>query len=313
MQRPALFNPPITDNRFHSPIEADLREYYYEEGYCICRNLISHNLIDQLVQRYERDVVSSDYPFFRQNTDAYERNRYTECGYVRQSFLDIHDYERFSAFSQCARDIFTSDAIRNALKTVTGFDDFNLMQTMLFDANTETIPHQDWWYLDSVPNGHLLGVWIALEDIDERAGRFYVLPKSFSVDLHSDTPGLKHSDWLQRIEAYVKNHEDERVAPALNKGDALFWNSRTIHGSLPTRDPAFSRKSLTAHYMPSHMSFGNLFVKKDFVKYKTCNGMKFFRNQPDYSFANRVKFGMKKAIYDSPAIMRNVRRLQRLL
>lgn len=313
MQNLDSFKPSSANNQSLPSTEADLRTYYYAEGYCVCRNLIPRHLIDQLVQHYEGDIVPSDYPFFRQNTDAYERNRYTERGYVKQSFLDIHDYEKFSAFSRCACEIFTSEAIRSALKTVTGFDDFNLMQTMLFDANTETVPHQDWWYLDSVPNGHLLGAWIALEDIDERAGRFYVLPKSFSVDLHSDTPGLKHSDWLERIEAYVKHHEDERVAPALNKGDVLFWNSRTIHGALPTRDPMFSRKSLTAHYMPSHMSFGNLFTKKDFVKYKTYNGMKFFRNQPDYSFFNQVKFGVKKSIYDSPVIMRNVRRLQRLL
>ena len=313
MQNIHSFNPQSPNNRYRPPVDTDLRNYYDEEGYCVCRNLIPHHLIDRLVQRYEEDIVPSDYPFFRQNTDTYERNRYTEHGYVKQSFLDIHDYEKFSAFSLCAREIFTSAAIRHALQAVTGFDDFNLMQTMLFDANTESVPHQDWWYLDSVPNGHLLGAWIALEDIDERAGRFYVLPKSFSVDLHSDTPDMKHIDWLERIEAYVKDHANERVAPALSKGDVLFWNSRTIHGALPTRDPSYSRKSLTAHYLPSHMSFGNLFIKKDFIQYKSHNGMKFFRNQPDYSWINRVKSGVKKSIYDSPALMRNVRRLQRFL
>ena len=208
-----------TNRQFRPSVETDLRQYYYEEGYCVYRNLIPQHLIDRLVEHYKRDIVPSDYSFFRQNTDAYEPNRYTEHGYVKQSFLDIHDYEKFSAFSQCARDIFTNEIIRDALKTVTGFDNFNLMQTMLFDANTETIPHQDWWYLDSVPNGHLLGAWIALEDIDERAGRFFILPKSFSVDLHSDPPDLKHSDWLERIAAYVKDHEDEVVAPARVRPD----------------------------------------------------------------------------------------------
>lgn len=299
----------------HIPRSAqpDPRTTYAEQGYCVHRGVIDEHLIDQLRWRYERDIVPSNYPFFRQNTDAYERNRHTERGYVKQSFLDIHDYGKFSEFSRCAREIYTCAAMRDALKRTTGFERFNLMQTMLFDANTETVPHQDCWYLDSVPNGHLLGAWIALEDIDERAGRFFVLPKTFRVDLHSDTPGLKHSDWLERVADYVKTHRDQVVAPALNKGDVLFWNSWTIHGALPTQDPAFSRKSLTAHYLPSHLSFGNLFVKKDFVKYKSCDGMNFYRNQPDYSLANRVKFGIKKSIYDSPAFMRGIRQLQRLL
>jgi phytanoyl-CoA hydroxylase len=294
-------------------ITGTVMNHYEEYGYAVCRNLIPPALIDRLVERYMNDIVVSDYPFFRQNTDAYEANRLTEHGYVKQSFLDIHDYGKFSQFSKCARDIFTSDAIRAALSEVTGFDSFNLMQTMLFDANTETIPHQDWWYLDTVPNGFLLGAWIALEDIDERAGRFFVIPKTFNVDLHSDTPNLPHSHWLKRIGNFVAEHRDEVFAPEMKKGDVLFWNSRTIHGSLPTRDPSFSRKSLTAHYMPSHMKFGNLFVTKDPVPYKEYNGMKFFRNQPDYSMVNKLKFKVKTSMYNSPAMMRNLRKVQKLL
>jgi phytanoyl-CoA hydroxylase len=270
-------------------------------------------MIDRVVQRYLRDIVPSDYPFFRQNTNVYEPNKLTEHGYVKQSFLDIHDYGKFSEFSRYAREIFTSDAIRAALKSITGIDSFNLMQTMLFDANTETIPHQDWWYLDTVPNGHLLGAWIALEDIDERAGRFFVMPKSVTVDRHSDTRDLAHSEWLKRIGQYVEEHRDQIAAPAMKKGDVLFWNSRTVHGSLATRDPRFSRKSLTAHYMPSHMTFGNLFTVKESIKYKTYNGMQFYRNQPDYSPVNKLKFKMKTSLYNSPAIMRNLRKVQKLL
>lgn len=290
-----------------------LRDHYKTNGYCVCRDLIPAPMIDRVVQRYLRDIVPSDYPFFRQNTNVYEPNKLTEHGYVKQSFLDIHDYGKFSEFSRYAREIFTSDAIRAALKSITGIDSFNLMQTMLFDANTETIPHQDWWYLDTVPNGHLLGAWIALEDIDERAGRFFVMPKSVTVDRHSDAPDLAHSEWLKRIGQYVEEHRDQIAAPAMKKGDVLFWNSRTVHGSLTTRDPRFSRKSLTAHYMPSHMTFGNLFTVKESIKYKTYNGMQFYRNQPDYSPVNKLKFKMKTSLYNSPAIMRNLRKVQKLL
>jgi phytanoyl-CoA hydroxylase len=296
------------DSTYLSP-----EEYYEKYGYCVFRNLIPEAMIDRLVQCYRKDIVPSTYPFFRQNTDSYEPNRFTTHGYVQQSFLDIHDYAKFPEFSEAARDIYTSEAIRSALREATGFDYFNLMQTMMFDANTETAPHQDWWYLDSVPNGFLLASWIALEDIDERAGRFYVIPKSFSVDLHSDTPDLRHTDWLARMAKYVDEHQDDIVAPALKKGDVLFWNSRTIHGALNTIDPSFSRKSLTAHYLPSHMKFGNLFVTKESVDYKTYNGMKFFRNQPDYSAMNKLKFQVKNSVYDSPVLMKGLRKIQKLL
>ncbi|HET7633571.1 MAG TPA: phytanoyl-CoA dioxygenase family protein [Burkholderiales bacterium] len=291
----------------------DACEYYLENGYVIFRGLVPHRKIDDLLDLYKSTIVPSPYPFFRQNTNKYEKNAITEHGYVRQSFLDIHDYAKFLEFSHAAREIYASGEMRDALQESTGFPTFNLMQSMLFDANTETVPHQDWWYLDSVPNGHLLACWIALEDIDERAGRFYVIPKSMQVDLHSDLPNLSHSRWLARIDDYFrKNQASLRIAD-LYKGDVLFWNSRVIHGSLPTIDPAYSRKSITGHYLPSQYEFGNLFTTKKFVNYKIYNGMNFYRNQPDYSVTNSIKSKIKQAAYNSPRTLRALRQVQRVI
>jgi hypothetical protein len=102
---------------------------------------------------YAQDIVPSRQRFFRQNSSRYERNRINDHGYVRQSFLDIHDYQRFPEFSAAARDIFCSSEMMETISAVTGAPRHNLMQTMLFDLNTATWPHQDWYYLDSVPNG----------------------------------------------------------------------------------------------------------------------------------------------------------------
>ncbi|GAB1545539.1 hypothetical protein NUACC21_82150 [Scytonema sp. NUACC21] len=293
--------------------EMSVKDYYQTNGYVVFKNLIPEALIDRLVKVYTRDLVPSKYPFFRQNTNAYEPNKLNDFGYVKQSFLDIHDYRKFPEFSALARDIYCSKEIQNALKQLTNSESFNLMQTMLFDANTETPPHQDWWYLDTVPNGNLVGAWIALEDIDERAGRFYVIPTSTNINLHSDTANLSHSEWLKRMRSYVDARTNEIKAPELNKGDVLFWNSRTIHGSLPTLDPSFSRKSLTGHYIPSEYKFGNLFTTKEFIKYKNYQGVNFYRNQPDYSFLNLLKFGFKVRIYNSPLLLKTLRRFQALL
>jgi len=293
-----------------APEKSEAQAYYEENGYYIYRSLIPTDMIDRLLQDYQEQIVPSDYPFFRQNTNQYEPNRLTEHGYVKQSFLDIHDYRKYPEFSRHARDIFTCEQVRQALREVTGFKEFNLMQTMLFDANTETVPHQDWWYLDTVPNGNLLAGWFALEDIDERAGRFFVMPKSQTVDLHSDTPGLLHEDWQKRVADYMAAHPEQVYAPALNKGDVLFWNSRTIHGSLRTQDPAFSRKSLTAHYMPSEFKFGNLFLTKENLTYKTYQGMKFYRTQQDYTPMIGVKSALKNSALYPAAAMGALRKMQ---
>ncbi len=231
-----------------------LQDYYNTNGYVVVRNLISDQLIDQLLDLYNKQILPSKYPFFRQNTNVYEPNKINEFGHVQQSFLDIHDYGKFPEFSTIAKEIFCHEKTLAALKEITGYNSFNLMQTMLFDANTETVPHQDWYYLDTVPNGNLIAGWMALEDIDERAGRFFVIPQSTNLDLHSDTPNLPHSQWLVRVKEYFEANKDKVTAPALNKGDVLFWNSRTVHGALPTGNQSFSRKSLTVITFPQNMS-----------------------------------------------------------
>lgn len=288
----------------------NLQEYYQKNGYVIVPQLISNDLIHALLDVYKREVLPSKTPFFRQNTNRYELNEINEFGYVKQAFLDIHDYEHYVEFSTLAKKIFCGLEIHKILNEITGSKACNLMQTMLFDANTETTPHQDWWYLDSVPHGHLLGAWIALEDIEEQAGRFFIIPQTMTVDLHSDTPDLPHSQWLERMRNYLTKHSDGVFAPALKAGDVLFWNSRTIHGALPTTDPHFSRKSLTGHYLPSEYAFGNLFTQKDYIKYQDFNGIKYYRNQPDYSFVNKLKFKVKTTLYDSPLMLKIMRKVQ---
>jgi phytanoyl-CoA hydroxylase len=288
-------------------------EHYARYGYVVVRGVVPRPQIKELRALYALRMVPSKYPFFRQSSNAYEPNKMNGHGYVRQSFLDIHDYARYPEFSRAARNIFCSPGLIGALRRVSGFETFALMQTMLFDLNTETPAHQDWYYLDSVPGGKLIAAWIALEDIDERAGRFYVMPGSQDRDFGAKTHGRTHSEWLAVIRDYVADRRDEISAPALNAGDVLFWNSRTVHGSLPTQDDAFSRKSLTAHYLPNGFAFGNLFSEKSNLPYKDHDGVRFYRNQPDYSYWNRLKFAVKTRAYEYPAIRETLRKVRKVV
>src|SRR5689334_2630454 len=192
-----------------------LAGYYDEHGYVVVPQLISTSLIDALLRLYSRDIFASKKRFFRQSTDAYESNRLNGGGFVAQSFLDIHAYHSFPEFRAAALALFFCERLQRTLSAITAGTSHNLMQSMFFDANTETPPHQDWWYLDSVPNGGLIACWIALEDIHEDAGRFFVLPGSHRLVLHDADKRLSHSDWLARMRNYVDTHPEQMHAPAL--------------------------------------------------------------------------------------------------
>jgi phytanoyl-CoA hydroxylase len=287
---------------------ADIKSYYDEKGYVILKGLIPDELIEALLSLYRKDIFQCRAKFFRQNTNLYDYNNYTTYGHVIQSFLDIHNYKRFPEFRQAALDLYFSDELLGALSKVTGHKKHNLMQSMLFDANAATPAHQDWWYLDSIPNGGLVGAWIALENIHEDAGRFFVMPGTHRLRL--DEAGMRHSDWLAKIKTYMDADPGRVYAPALEKGDVLFWNSGTIHGALPTCDQKYSRKSTTAHFMPSGVTFGNLFKSKPWIAYEEVNGNHYFANQPEYSFKAEWVTRIKVAAYNQPWLLKLLRTMQ---
>ncbi|MES2663314.1 MAG: phytanoyl-CoA dioxygenase family protein [Pseudomonadota bacterium] len=286
-----------------------LYDYYHDNGYVVVEKLIPEDKIDALLTVFQKDIVRSKAKFFRQNTNKYETNRLNSVDHVIQGLLDIHNYKRFPEFRQLALDIYFSEELLSALHKVTGHKQHNLMQSMMFDANTAPPPHQDCWYADTVPNGNLVGTWIALEDIQEDSGRFYVIPQSHRIALHQEN--MPHSEWLKLMQVYFDQNLSNVRAPEMKKGDVLFWNSHTVHGAFPTRNKLISRKSLTAHYMPSHMTFGNLFTSKPWIQYENHNGHKYFANQPEHSLKAEWISRLKVAVYNSPRFMRLARKFQK--
>ena len=59
-------------------------EYYAQHGYVVVRKLISQDKIQRLLRLYAEQLVTSRYPFFRQNANAYEPNKVSAHGFVRQ-------------------------------------------------------------------------------------------------------------------------------------------------------------------------------------------------------------------------------------
>ena len=125
---------------------------------------------------------------------------------------------------------------------------------MYFEGNSATWAHQDAYYLDSAEPGGMTGAWIALEDIAPGAGRFYVYPRSHLIDIAPNRGDLDiafHHDRYKRtsVERNRRPRPHAAGAPALCRGDVLFWSPKTIHGSHETTEPQHSRSSITAHLL----------------------------------------------------------------
>jgi phytanoyl-CoA hydroxylase len=77
-------------------------------------------------------------------------------------------------------------------------------------------------------------------------------------------------------------------APALSKGDVLFWAAKTIHGSLRTTEPTRSRRSFTAHFIPDRGRFLQFQTRVRPLKTELVNGMRVHHPKDLSKAANRV-------------------------
>jgi phytanoyl-CoA hydroxylase len=134
-----------------------------------------------------------------------------------------------------------------------------LVQSMYFEGNPATWAHQDTYYLDAEEVGRMTAAWIAVEDIDDGAGRFFIYPGSHRIDLEKNSGEMNiafnHARYKQHVLEIIERYGLECRTPALRAGDVLFWNSKTIHGSVVTTKPSASRSSFTAHFLPEASRF----------------------------------------------------------
>ena len=229
--------------------------YYDKFGFAVVRSLIDGSVCDSLRSSWESEIKVSKKNIYRQANGKLQSNIFNSSGFIMNPVLNPHSVnpQAFGSFRKNAENILTNMGLNNIFCTFFG-ESSKIVQSLYFEGNSVTEEHQDAYYLDSTTIGEMAGAWIALEDIDADAGRFFVSPGSHKVLLDRQDCGDSISENLDAYVARVVGHVVESQlkikAPKLNKGDVLFWNSLTIHGSLASESKTKSRSSLTCHAIP---------------------------------------------------------------
>jgi len=281
------------DREYFRSFSADARRHLDEEGYVVVRGLIDQAACEAVRRSFAVEVKSYPGFLYRQTTARAERNRLNEQGHVMNPLLNLQDLDstRFAALRQQSLGVFTSPAVVGVLRSVFG-EDPKLVQTMYFEGNSATWAHQDTYYLDSEQVGAMVAAWIALEDIHPGAGRFYVYARSHLVDVRKNGGdfdiAFHHERYKALVVELIRKNALELRAPALNAGDVLFWNAKTMHGSLPTHATMRTRQSLTAHYIPKSHRFLSLQSQIRPLALKTYNGINVHCPKDQQRFSNRL-------------------------
>jgi phytanoyl-CoA hydroxylase len=242
--------------KFSAHDTSSIKAYYDLNGYVIVKNLFGSQDCDAIRDLWNREVKPSTEFIYRQATAKAERHVVNPKGWVMNPILNLQSINPrlFPQFRQYAtKSFFASKNLSQIFSSLIGASP-KIVQSMYFEGNSATWEHQDSYYLDSETIGEMTAAWIALEDIQAQAGRFFICPGSHKIQL--DDHGLynniaeNHESYIASVVTKIKELNLEIRAPILKKGDVLFWNAWTIHGSLDSQDEKYSRSSITCHVIP---------------------------------------------------------------
>ena len=131
------------------------------------------------------------------------------------------------------------------------------MQSLFFEYGSEQGTHQDFPYVQSRILSHLVGCWIACEDVHADNGPLFYYPGSHRLakfDWGKGSLTFDGKDHAQ-VEAFGRYLEESCAAAGLErqtfhaqKGDVFLWHAALVHGGSPANDPDATRKSLVVHF-----------------------------------------------------------------
>jgi ectoine hydroxylase-related dioxygenase (phytanoyl-CoA dioxygenase family) len=136
-------------------------------------------------------------------------------------------------------------------------------QTLNFSRATQQPAHSDTIHFNSMPQGLMCGVWVALEDIHPDAGPLFVIPGSQRLAEYTladvgvdEEPWVDHPAFHARyypeyerfLAAQIEARGLEREVLLLRAGQAVVWAANLLHGGAAQADPSRSRHSQATHY-----------------------------------------------------------------
>ncbi len=135
-------------------------------------------------------------------------------------------------------------------------------QTINFLKGSEQKAHSDSIHMTTHPQGYLIAVWIALEDITSENGPLFYYPKSHRLPyiMNKDfnhgggyfTLGhFAYNRYEKIVEETIKEKNLTKKEFIAQKGDVLIWHANLLHGGTPIVNPNLTRKSMVIHYFAS--------------------------------------------------------------
>lgn len=126
--------------------------------------------------------------------------------------------------------------------------------SLSFEQGSGQPDHVDALYMTPRSRGHLIAIWVALEDCHADAGPLRYYPGSHKIEPYVFSSGSNHfiqeemKNWQTYMEGEVQRMGLKPTCFAARKGDVFIWSAYLLHGGEPIRNHQLTRRSLVFHY-----------------------------------------------------------------
>ena len=184
-------------------------------------------------------IVANVHPLYG---EAYEQNP-TAPARLQDAWKQVEE----------VRQLARNSSIAYALKQLFGRKPLPF-QTLNFPVGTRQWAHSDTIHFNSQPAGYMVGVWVALEDIDADNGPLIYYPGShqlreYSMQDFGLEPGYaNYKHYEGRVQELITAEKLEPEYGTIKKGETLIWHANLLHGGAPQKDSTRSRHSQVTHF-----------------------------------------------------------------
>ncbi len=211
-------------------------EKWSDNGYAILESFFS---------KEEVDAVNNE-------IQVLDKNKETKWRYSNKIMFAIHQ-------SKNLWKIANTPSLIGILSTLLG-SNVSAFQSINFLTGSQQSTHSDAIHMTTFPNGNLIAVWIALEDIAVASGPLHFYPGSHKLpyfyNKDYDNSGTKYTLGEYDYKVYESNIKEklaslsyEKKIFTAKKGDVLIWHANLLHGGEPVLNDALTRKSMVLHYL----------------------------------------------------------------
>lgn len=208
---------------------------FEQDGFAVLRQFVNKNDIALINQRIEHLLQTKDLKFLNGERIMFAYRKIDEL-----------------------RKIASQESLVELLSSLMK-DEAELFQSINFLKGSEQDTHSDSIHMTTFPLGGLLGVWVALEDIDEDNGPLHYYPGSHKLPYYLnkdyDNEGnclligdKNYTAYEAMIEQKIKEFGLKKKIFTAKAGDLLIWHANLFHGGETHTNEHKTRKSVVFHY-----------------------------------------------------------------